>query len=74
MRGDEQLVRMPLEQGDLLHFISSGDETYMKFVEKQPCALKYLLNTPEGSQYIKLRTESGLEDELLELIGRKVYA
>lgn len=48
-------------------------ENYLEFKNKQLGALRYLIHTTSGSQYIKIQTYKGMEDYLLDLLGRKIY-
>jgi len=49
-------------------------DTRMEYVETVNNALRYLLKTPLGCQYIKLECVPNMENEVLRLLGRKIYA
>lgn len=49
-------------------------DTFMEYVETTPGALRYFLQTPIGSQYIKVEVLQGSERNALERLGRKIYA
>lgn len=49
-------------------------ELYMEYVETQNQALRYLMHTPQGSEYIKIEVLPGMEKEALRLLGKRIYA
>jgi putative CRISPR-associated protein (TIGR02619 family) len=51
----------------------SRDEVYMEYVETQNQALRYLVYTPYGSEYVKIEVLPGMEKESFRLLGRKIY-
>jgi putative CRISPR-associated protein (TIGR02619 family) len=51
----------------------SRDEIYMEYVETQNQALRYMVYTPTGSEYVKVEVLPGMERETLRLLGRKIY-
>ncbi|MGI6548470.1 MAG: hypothetical protein ACOX4Q_00325 [Syntrophomonadales bacterium] len=51
----------------------SSDETYLEYVETFPGALRYLVHTPSGSEFIKIEVLAGHERTTLERLGRKIF-
>jgi putative CRISPR-associated protein (TIGR02619 family) len=51
----------------------NSSETYMEYVETFPGALRYLLHTSQGSEFIKVEVVAGHERTTLERLGRKIY-
>lgn len=52
----------------------SRDEIYMEYVETQNQALRYMVYTPAGAEYVKVEVLPGMERETLRLLGRRIYA
>ena len=40
---------------------------------RQPGILRYRINTPDGSEYLRIECPEGLENKLLERLGGRVY-
>lgn len=52
---------------------STKDELHMEYVETQNEALRYLVLTSAGAEYVKIEVLPGKEKETLRLLGRKIY-
>ncbi|MEW6263969.1 MAG: putative CRISPR-associated protein [Thermodesulfobacteriota bacterium] len=50
-----------------------SEETHLEFRQKQKGALLYRINTPDGSEQLRIECPEGLEDQLLDRLGVKVY-
>jgi len=50
------------------------EEIFMEYVETQNQALRYILFTTAGAEYIKVEVLPGMEKETLRLLGKRIYA
>lgn len=51
----------------------NSSETFLEYVETFSGALRYLVHTPGGSEFIKIEVLAGHERTTLERLGRKIY-
>lgn len=70
-----RVAKTGLVTGFYLDEMKNGktSETHFEFKNKLPGALRYLIHTPSGSEYIKIETSKGMEEYLLEILGAKIY-